>query len=108
MLGREVNTPASLMFPQKGEHFEEDNYAHQLAQDLQSAHECARGKLKAATKRMNGNYDLRLLERNYEVGDAVYVLDTATLKGKCKKLCPPPPGRAQDQWSKNYLVSSSR
>ena len=65
------------MFPQKGEHFEEDNYAHQLAQDLQSAYECFRGKLKAATKRMKRNYYLRLLERNYEVGDAVYVLDTA-------------------------------
>ena len=38
---------------------------------------------------MKRNYDLRLLERNYEVGDAVYMLDTATLKGKCKKLCPP-------------------
>ena len=89
MLGREVNPPASLMFPRKGERLEEDNYAHQLVKDLQTAHECARNKLKAATKRMKRNYDLRLLERNFEVGDAVYVLDTATLKGKCKKLCPP-------------------
>ncbi|KAH3892268.1 hypothetical protein DPMN_016383 [Dreissena polymorpha] len=50
MLGPEVNTPASLMFPRKGERLEEDNYAHQLVNDLKTAHECARNKLKAATR----------------------------------------------------------
>jgi hypothetical protein len=43
---------------------------------------------------MKRNYDLRLMERSYQVGDVVYLLDTAVLKGKCKKLCPPWKGPA--------------
>jgi len=35
---------------------------------------------------MKRNYDLRVLARVYKEGDAVYVLDTATIKGKCRKL----------------------
>ena len=38
---------------------------------------------------MNRDYDLRLLERNYEVGDAVHILDEASVKGQSKKLRPP-------------------
>ena len=33
--------------------------------------------------------DLRLLERNYEVGDVVHILDEASAKGLCKKSCLP-------------------
>ena len=33
--------------------------------------------------------DLRLLERNYEVGDVVHTLDEASVNGRCKRLCPP-------------------
>ena len=56
---------------------------------LQEAHKLARDRLKSSSKRMKRNYDLSVLERNYEVGDRVYLLDTAVLKGKCRKLCPP-------------------
>ncbi|KAH3834931.1 hypothetical protein DPMN_108264 [Dreissena polymorpha] len=37
---------------------------------------------------MKRNYYLRVLLRPYAEGDVVYILDTAVLKGKCKKLCP--------------------
>ena len=40
-------------------------------------------------RRMKRNYDVRVLERLYEVGDLVYILDRAVLKGKCRKLCAP-------------------
>jgi len=90
MLGREINIPAHLMFPLQGsEPLDTDTYAHKLHTALTEAHEVARGKLKTSTKRMKRDYDLRLLERSYDVGDPVYILDTAVLKGKCKKLCPP-------------------
>ena len=39
--------------------------------------------------RMKRDYDLRILERNYEVGDVVHILDTASVKGQCKKFRPP-------------------
>ena len=45
--------------------------------------------METTSRLMKRNYDLRLLERNYQVGDAVYLLDTAVIKGKCKKLYPP-------------------
>ena len=90
MLGREVNTPAHLMFPQqRGEYVGSNDYVTKLVAQLQSSHETARAKLQTTTRNMKLDYDLRLLERSYEVGDAVYILDTAVLKGKCKKLCHP-------------------
>ena len=37
---------------------------------------------------MKRDHDLKTFTRAYKVGDAVYVLDTAAVKGKCRKLCP--------------------
>jgi hypothetical protein len=90
MLGREVNIPAQMMFPHKmGKVRDPEDYSQELSVSLQEAHKLARDRLKSSSKRMKRNYDLRVLERNYEVGDRVYLLDTAVLKGKCRKLCPP-------------------
>jgi hypothetical protein len=33
--------------------------------------------------------DVKILEKQYQKGDLVYVLDTAIIKGKCKNLSPP-------------------
>ena len=90
MLGREVNMPAHLMFPLAGEKSQNPgNYVGKLTANLQKAHEVARSNLKTTTKRMKREYDLRILERNYEVGDVVHILDTASVKGQCKKFRPP-------------------
>ena len=43
---------------------------------------------------MGRDCDLRILERTYEEGDLVYLLDTASVKGKCKKLSSPWKGLA--------------
>jgi hypothetical protein len=78
------------MFPQEqGKVTSVESYAGELISNLHKAHAVAREVLKTTSKRMKRNYDLRILERSYEVGDAVYLLDTAVLKGKCRKLCPP-------------------
>jgi hypothetical protein len=66
-----------------------EDYVQNLQQEMTKAHEVARNKLKTSLKRMKRNYDLRILTRTYEKGDAVYVLDTATIKGKCKKSTAP-------------------
>jgi predicted aspartyl protease len=95
MLGREVNTPADLMFPhQINQQSNRQNYVTKLTAVMQETHEVARSVMKTTSKRMKRNYDLRVLERNYQVGDVVYLLDTAVLKGQCKKLCPPWKGPA--------------
>ena len=44
---------------------------------------------------MKRNYDLKGIRRHkYKKGDVVYLLDTAVLKGKCRKLCKPWKGPA--------------
>ena len=89
MLGREVNTPAGLMFPCKAvERQTTEVYTRELLSIMEKAHETARQVMKATSKRMKRNYDLRILERTYQVGDPVYLLDTAVTKGRCKKLSP--------------------
>lgn len=90
MLGKEVNMPADEMLPHAREkHETEESYVAKLTAKLQDDHTTARPRLKTSSKRMKNSYDHRILERNYEVGDIVYLLDTAILKGKCRKLCPP-------------------
>ena len=95
MLGREVNIPAQLMFPNTITHYEEvDEYVKDLSETMQKAHSEARKTLKTSTKRMKRDYDLRVLLRPYDRGDIVYLLDTASTKGKTKKLCCPWKGPA--------------
>ena len=95
MLGREVNTPAQLMFPSvKEKHEDYDEYVSSLVETMKSAHDCARSTLKTSLKRMKRNYDLRVLQRPYAEGDVVYLLDTATVKGKSRKLTAPWKGPA--------------
>jgi hypothetical protein len=52
------------------------------------AHEIARSQLRTTEKRLKRDYDLKMRSHTYEVGDFVYLLDTATVKGKCRKLSP--------------------
>lgn len=95
MLGREISTPAYLMFPQQTpEPLSADQYVATLMKNIQAAHNAAREKLQTSLRRMKRDYDVRVLQRSYAVGDVVYVLDTATLKGKCRKLCSPWKGPA--------------
>ncbi len=95
MLGREISTPAYLMFPQQTpEPLSADQYVATLMKNIQAAHNAARKKLQTSLRRMKRDYDVRVLQRSYAVGDVVYVLDTATLKGKCRKLCSPWKGPA--------------
>ena len=95
MLGREVNTPAYLMFPTGApQHASPDEYVATLVSNIQAAHETARQKLETSLQRMKRDYDVRVLQRTYDVGDVVYLLDTAVPKGKCKKLCSPWKGPA--------------
>ena len=59
-----------------------------LREAIWTAHETARDTLKTTQNTMKRDYDVRTLERRYKVGDIVYVLDTAKIKGRAKKLYP--------------------
>ena len=91
MLGRETNQPSELMF---GDHSEKkytgaDDYVIGLEKAIKRSHEIARKTLRTTQAKMKKDYDLKVLEKQYKVGDLVYVLDTAQVKGKSKKLSPP-------------------
>lgn len=66
-----------------------DQYLAELIKNICIAHETARDTLKTTQSIMKRDYDLKILEKAYKVGDIVYVLDTATVKGKCRKLTSP-------------------
>lgn len=97
MLGREVNTDI-------------ETYVRDLEDKILTAHETARRRLHTSEERMKRDYDIKAATRPFEEGDIVYVLDTATVKGKCRKLSPswkgpgiivkkltPPPVPSKDQ-----------
>ncbi|XP_061191094.1 uncharacterized protein K02A2.6-like [Saccostrea echinata] len=78
MLCREVNIPATLMFfppPsesfQNGEEGEVDRYVRDLEQNVQSAHDIARKKLKVAQKAMKRSHDIEIRTHKFKVGDLV-------------------------------------
>jgi hypothetical protein len=80
MLGREVNTPAHLIYPLPL-HAEEpypDTYMADLQKSMLLAQETARSQLRTTEKRLKRDYDLKVRSHIYEVGDFVYLLDTAT------------------------------
>jgi transposase InsO family protein len=90
MLGREVNTPSHLMFPQVTERTQDpDDQLARLTSKIEEAHTTARRLMKTSSRRMKRDYDLKVLTRPYKEGDVVYILDTAAVKGKCKKLRSP-------------------
>ena len=96
MLGRELNTPAYLMFPLPAEEHEDiDQFVAKLTRNIQTAHNAARTQLKTTLKRMKRDYDLRgVVKRNYQAKYIIYLLDTAVLKGNCRKLSSPWKGPA--------------
>ena len=71
-----------------------EGYLADLTHALHQAHETARSKLRATQKRMKREYDVKVYRREFQEGDKVYLLDTAAVKGKTKKLCPPWKGPA--------------
>ncbi|VDI79723.1 nucleosome-remodeling factor subunit BPTF [Mytilus galloprovincialis] len=74
--------------PQGEEIQDREKYVSDLEEAIQGAHELARANLKTAQERLKRDYDLKVVVKRFKVGDLVYQLDTATIKGKCRKLTP--------------------
>ncbi len=56
---------------------------------MKTCHATAREQLKMVQRRQKKDYDLKLYQREYEVGDLVYLIDSSSKIGLCKKLKPP-------------------
>ena len=90
MLGREVNQPVDLVFPHPSQNHQPDcdQYVAELSENITLAHQIARKTLQTTQAIMKRNYDVKTLVHTYNEGDVIYVLDTASVKGKCRKLSP--------------------
>ena len=87
MLGREVMLPVELMIATKAsEHLYPAEYVKRLKEVMNQVHTLAGEKLVSYQKRQQRDYDLKLKVNTYEVGDLVYVLDTARKVGLSPKL----------------------
>ena len=91
MFGREVNTPVDLLFATvtNREGVEVNEFVKDLENNIQESHRLVREQLKQQVGRMKRYYDLKLHVQQYKPGDAVYILNTATVKGQNRKLGAP-------------------
>ena len=92
MLGREIVQPIHLPLgttPHCFKKFDPDSWKCHLAKSLCNVHQMARSNLRAAQHRQKRDYDLRLVDKQYVMGDLVYKLDSSTKIGQIKKLRSP-------------------
>jgi len=100
MLGREVLQPLDLLLGTtqfKETEQEPAEYLKNLVDTQQTAHQLAREHLRASQLRQKRDYDLRLNQKKFNVGDVVVKVDSATKVGQCAKLKPP--------WKGPYVIS---
>ena len=74
MLGREVNLPVDVLYPMPsiGESQNVHQYATKLKEKMQDCYKLARKNLQQAAIRQKRDYDVRIVENQYEPGDLVF------------------------------------
>ena len=100
MLGREVMQPVDIMLgtaqinnPEK----ETNEYLASLMSKMSEAHQLARENIGEAQVRQKKDYDHKIQQKTYNVGDVVLKLDSATKVGQSSKLKSP--------WKGPYIIS---
>lgn len=87
MLGREANVPLRMMLPESNQTSPEaPEYLQRLEKTLSLAHKEARAILQQSQIRQKRAYDARIRTNHYEVGDVVYLINSATKIKESKKL----------------------
>ena len=91
MLGREVMQPIDLMLRQELPDVDDrtpGSYAMRHKEAMGLAHRIARENLQQSQRRQKRDYDVRLEQRKYSVGDAVFRYNRSIVLGQSKKLQP--------------------
>ncbi|VDI12063.1 Hypothetical predicted protein [Mytilus galloprovincialis] len=99
MFGREVQHPVDLLMGTshaRGNNKQPSEFIRDLKQVMEEVHSIVRENIQSAQFRQKRDYDTKLFQRTYDVGDAVYRIDSATKVGESKKLRSP--------WQGPYLV----
>ena len=101
MLGREVLEPIDMMLGTASQNLRQETpveYVKKLEKRLKRVHKQARDTILSAQRRQKKDYDLKVLERKYNVGDLVYLIHSSSKVGQSSKLKP--------IWKGPYLVIS--
>jgi len=91
MFGHELLQPIDLMLGTTGNNPSGEDpgqYVSWLRETMERVHTAARETLQTVQGRQKRDYDLRLVEHTYRVGDLVYKLDKSTAIRQSKKLKP--------------------
>ena len=102
MLGREVRRPIDLMLGVEYTNMQQNNpaeWVQKLRDTLKQVHEVAHTNLKGSLHQQKWDYDLRVNFKKYNIGDAVYKINSASKVGQSKKL--------QSPWLGPYLVEDN-
>ena len=87
--GREITAPVDVEFGlPPGEKRKVQEYVQELIEDLETVHETVRKNILEKMKVNKKNYDLKVLQREYQVGDVVYIKDKTKIKDIPRKLRP--------------------
>ena len=99
MLGREVLDSIDLMLGTASQNLRHESpmeYVKKLEERLKHVHKQARETLLSAQHRQKKDYDLKVQERKYNIGDLVYLINSSSKVGQSNKLKP--------IWKGPYLV----
>ena len=87
--GREPTSPVDLQFAlPRRDPLQPHEYLAQLRSSITRAHEAVREKLKLRQIANKRSYDIRIIHKHYDPGDAVYILNKTPVEGIPKKLLP--------------------
>ena len=76
---------------------EPENYEDGLQQTLTKCHDYAQTSIKSYQERQKRDYDMKLNQRTYSLGDLVYEIDSATKVGQSNKL--------KKAWKGPYIIT---
>jgi len=100
MMGREVNLPIDIMIADTQPSSEPpipSVYVKDLRKKMMLIHQQARESMQSAQHRQKRDYDVRLNQNTYAKGDLLYLLNSASIIGRPKKL--------QAMWKGPVLVT---
>jgi hypothetical protein len=93
-LGQEVHLPVEIVFGMPHHKveplFNPAAYVTKLLERLNLAFQSTRSSLRSSHMTQKKNYDVRssIRQRQFDIGDIVYLVNTATRVGDCRKLQP--------------------
>ena len=99
MLGRELNMPFDIILGMdelRAEELAPENYIDRLQKKVEKLYRFARGNINEFQTRQTRDYDVKLFEHQYSLGDLVYEIDSSTKLGQSRKL--------KKMWKGPYLV----